>query len=125
MRVFSTGARKGKTFDWEAGDEVFSFVGGVLEIPDNAPALVQYLRVCLQVRTELEEMPKEAREPVVETDPLRMAIVALDPEDDDKWNQHGQPAIDALTDFPNITRTQIEATAHDLTRAEVRARKAE
>lgn len=125
MRVFATGPRKGKTFDWKAGDEVFSFVDGVLEIPDNSASLVQYLKVCLQVRTELEEMPKEAREPVVETDPLRMAIVTLDPSDDEKWNQHGQPAIDALTDFPNITRKQIEASAHDLTRTEVRARKAE
>lgn len=125
MRVFSTGSRKGKTFLWGVGEEKFSFVDGVCEIPDNSPSLVQYLRFNLQVRTELEALPPEEREVVVETDPLRLAIVALDPENDSLWNQNGQPAIDALTEFPSITRKQVEATASDLTRAEVRRRLAE
>ena len=124
MRVFATGPRKGTTFVWQSGDQSFAFKGGICEIPDNAPGLVQYLRVCLQIRTELEETPAEERTVVVETTPLRIAIAALDPNNDTHWNQSGQPAIDALTDFPNITRKQIEAAASDLNRVEIARRNA-
>lgn len=124
MRIFATGGREGKTFTWNACEVKFEFVDGVCEIPDNQPELLRYFQVNLQVRTELEAPPKTTIVEENENDPLRLAILALDTEDDKNWNSNDEPAIAALGEqFGNVTRKQINAVASDLNRETVRERK--
>lgn len=132
MIVYATGPREGKTFVWGQQPKVedrFHFVNGKLEIPNNAPDLLNYLRVNLNVRTEFEQAPPQTIvEDVdkVETDPLRIAILKLDPANDTCWNDQGQPAIDVLAvTFPNVTRKMVDKIASDLTRTVVAERQAD
>jgi hypothetical protein len=136
MKVFSTGARKGKTFTWKshaASDVEFNFVDGVCDLylyPQNElPGVLHYLRLNLQVKTEFEVMvPTPAGSSnespqVVETDPIRLAILELDPDNDDNWTPGGLATVSALAgQFANIKRAQIDAVASDLTREVVRGK---
>lgn len=132
MRVFATGPRKGKTFSWGSSAGImYQFNNGICEIPDNAPDLVKYLKVNLQIRTEFEneqpvQVADDAGDKATETEPVRLAILGFDPGDDNEWTEEGLPAVSALEEyFPNITRKQIEAVASDLTREVVRTRRAQ
>ena len=118
MQVYATGAREGQTFTF--GN--YSFVNGICDIAGEEPEL-RYLQVNLQVGV-VGEKDADAVETsnTEETDPLRAAILQLDPDDDANWNNAGQPAIAALFEFGSVTRKQVEAVAHDLTRDVVRAK---
>ena len=130
MKVFATGSREGKTFDWRphsSSDTVYNFVDGGCDLfsyPQNElPGVLHYLRLNLQVRTEFEVAPpapagKSDEVPqVIETDPVRLAILGLDTENDDNWTPSGAASVSALTSkFPTIKRSQIDAVASDLTR---------
>lgn len=133
MFVYATGPREGKTFRWGAQtnpENQFHFVDGRLEIPNNNPDLLQYLRVNLAVRTEFEMAPPVSQPVVdvdkVETDPLRIAILKLDATNDKCWTEEGKPAIDVLAGvMPNVQRRMVDKVASDLTRDVVARRQAE
>lgn len=134
MKVYASGPREGKTFEWRphsSSDMVFKFVDGACDLfmyPQNElPGVLKYLRKCLQVRTEFEvALPTPAgasdeKPQVVETDPIRLAILELDTENDDNWTPGGLASVSALSGkFPTIKRAQIDAVASDLTRDKLR-----
>lgn len=136
MKVFATGPREGKTFEWRphsSSDTVYKFVDGVCDLftyPQNElPGVLHYLRLNLQVRTEFEvDQPgatgvSDEVTPVIETDPIRLAILDLDTENDDNWTPGGAASVSALNSkFPTIKRAQIDAVASDLTRDIVRGK---
>jgi hypothetical protein len=135
MLMRATGCRAGKTFTWRAhaaSDVEFAFVDGIHNInyvPENEMSgIARYLAVNLQCvphhpqhSAPLGQDGAEPPVPVVETNPIRLAILDLDPENDDHWTAEGtaQVAAVAIT-IPSITRRAIDHAAPDLNRAAVR-----
>lgn len=134
MKVFATGSREGKTFDWRphsSSDTVYAFVDGACDLfsyPQNElPGVLHYLRLNLQVRTEFEMAAPLATgvdttaPQAIETNPVRLAILDLDPDNEDLWTPGGLAMVSALAaQFPTIKRAQIDAVASDLTRDKLR-----
>lgn len=130
MKIHATGPRAGKTFTWKphpTSDMEFQFVEGVcdIQLPANElPGVLTYLRRMLQIKTDLE-MPRDQSvtppAPGEEADPIRLAILSLDADDDSLWTDAGTATVDAVAMLiPTVTREAIDAVASDLTRAVVR-----
>ncbi len=142
MKVQATGPRAGKTFQWKSSptsDVAYNFVDGVCDLagggmlvmeegvykprplpPNEIPGVLQYLKVNLAVQPVVEQSQVNVA-PANNTDPIRSAILSLDPDDDDLWTTEGAPTVDAVARIlPNVTREAIDAVASDLTRAVVR-----
>ena len=133
MKVHATGAREGKTFNWRANsttEVIFKFVDGACDLgnyPANElPNVIQYLRVNLQVKTDLEVGGGKEGEPETvaiqgATDPIRATILGLDPNDDDNWATDGKAAVAVVAKLlPGVGRKVLDAVAPDLTREIVR-----